>query len=242
MSHARGYRISMRNLIKQSSDGRDATYAALREAKRLGYVDVRRVRDHEGRYTGAVWTVRWKPVEFDSPARRPSSSKAHHSPSTPREEEHGSHVLNSRSEVVPERIQQVVEVKDVLQEQQPLEWDGIIPAPARAELGPLLEQLPNSAAQQVADELAGRLHSGSVRGPVTRYARSIVQRALEGHFVPSAGVGIAELRARRAQDAAATLERQQSAREHRKRVAKQRSDPEMQRRLSEMFKSLKADS
>lgn len=238
MSHASGYKMSMRSLIQQSSDGRDATYAALKEAKRLGYVDVRRVRDSTGRFTRVVWTVHWKPTGAD-PSVSPRSSTAKRHGAARQSQAGRSHILKSRSTVVPERIQQAVEVKEVLQGGTPLEWDSSIPVAAREDLAPLLQQLPSPQAQQVADEVAGRLRTQAVRGSVTRYARSIVQRALAGQFVPSAGVGIAELRARRVQDAAAARERQRSAHEHRQRVAEQRADPETQRRLSEMIKSLK---
>ncbi|MGQ4582476.1 hypothetical protein [Lysobacter sp. F60174L2] len=238
MSHSSGYKISMRNLVHQSSDGRDATYAALKEAKRLGYVDVRRVRDNKGRFTRVVWTVHWHPVVADRALQSRSQSAPCNGAALQGQGDRA-HILKSRSTVVPERIQQAVEVKEVLQGGTPLEWDSSIPVAAREALEPLLQQLPGPQAQQVADEVAGRLQTHAVRGSVTRYARSIVQRALAGQFVPSAGVGIAELRARRVQEAAAARERQQSTQEHRRRVAKQRADPETQRRVSEMIESLK---
>lgn len=238
MSHASGYKMSMRNLIHQSSDGRDATYAALKEAKRLGYVDVRRVRDNTGRFTRVVWTVHWQPASPGPSVQRPSSS-ASRDGAARQGHPSRSHILKSRSTVVPERIQQAVEDKEVLQSGTSLEWDSGIPVAARTGLARILQQLPSPQAQQVADEVAGRLRTQAVRGSVTRYAQSIVQRALAGQFVPSAGLGIAELRARRIQDAAAARERKRSTQEHRQRVAKQRADPETQRRLSEMIRSLK---
>jgi hypothetical protein len=59
-----------------------------------------------------------------------------------------------------------------------------------------LEQLQPELAQEILDELAGRLNANSVRSSPLSYLRSLVARAESGTFTPEAGVRVAATRER----------------------------------------------
>jgi hypothetical protein len=59
-----------------------------------------------------------------------------------------------------------------------------------------LEQLAPELAQELLDELAGRLNANSVRSSPLSYLRSLVARAESGTFTPEAGVRVALARAK----------------------------------------------
>lgn len=57
-----------------------------------------------------------------------------------------------------------------------------------------LQVLPANVAQQVLDELAGRLAKNSVRGSPLSYLRALIKRAAMGEFTPEVGVSVAQAR------------------------------------------------
>jgi hypothetical protein len=57
-----------------------------------------------------------------------------------------------------------------------------------------LKTLPAALAQQLLDEFASHLASGSIRGPPLAYLRALVARAQAGTFVPEAAVQVATRR------------------------------------------------
>ncbi|MDA8328741.1 MAG: helix-turn-helix domain-containing protein [Betaproteobacteria bacterium] len=59
-----------------------------------------------------------------------------------------------------------------------------------------LEVLSPELAQELLDELAGRLNANSVRGAPLSYLRSLIARAVAGTFEPEVGVRIAHTRQR----------------------------------------------
>jgi len=54
-----------------------------------------------------------------------------------------------------------------------------------------LRSLPVEIAQEILDELTGRLHSNSVRGSPLNYLYALVVRAKNGSFTPEAGIRVA---------------------------------------------------
>jgi hypothetical protein len=68
-----------------------------------------------------------------------------------------------------------------------------------------LKALPPELAQELLDELAGRLNANSVRSSPLSYLRSLVARAESGNFAPEAGVRVALARAKEQELAAQKL-------------------------------------
>ena len=56
--------------------------------------------------------------------------------------------------------------------------------------------LPSPHAQDVLDELAGRLAIHSIRGSPLSYLRALITRAQTGCFTPEAGIRVAQARER----------------------------------------------
>lgn len=240
MSHDRSYKLNMKALINQSRDGKDATYSALREAKRLGYVVIRRKRGADGRFTEVVWSINWN---VPSPLRQMEATIS--SPRCIQDRESktvatpdAATVRKTRRVAVPERLQQVVQMKE-----QPgsssIEWEPCVTAPQREALEADLQGLPGDLAQQVADELAGRIETGKVSSCPIKYGRGIAKNARNGPFTPIAGTAIAERRIRRKLADEAEEQRRAADRAHRARVAKQMADPATQERIRAMQLSVK---
>ena len=59
-----------------------------------------------------------------------------------------------------------------------------------------LAALPSILAQDVLDELAGRLATHTIRGSPLSYLRALITRAQAGNFTPEAGVKVAQARER----------------------------------------------
>ncbi len=59
-----------------------------------------------------------------------------------------------------------------------------------------LAPLPSLLAQDILDELAGRLNAHSIRGSPLSYLRALIARAQAGTFTPEAGVWVAQARER----------------------------------------------
>ncbi len=66
-----------------------------------------------------------------------------------------------------------------------------------------LEPLPAELAQQVADELAGRLAAGTIRSSPLAYLRGLCSRALDGSFTPEMAHAVAAARETRRRTASA---------------------------------------
>jgi hypothetical protein len=79
-------------------------------------------------------------------------------------------------------------------------------ATARAKLA----TLPADLAQQLLDELAGRLEASTLLASSLTYLRALVSRACTGNFTPEAALSIAEQRKRQRQ-IEATLRQTESA-------------------------------
>lgn len=75
-----------------------------------------------------------------------------------------------------------------------------------------LQVLPANAAQQVLDELAGRLQRNAVRGPPLSYLRALIKSAVLGEFMPEVGVSVAQAREKATQRTTPTA--RESARRH----------------------------
>ncbi len=237
MSHHSSYRLNMKALINQSLDGKDATYAALREAKRLGYVAIRRRRDRNGRFTEVVWTINWD-VALPSPEGGAVDrlSRGHNRDSQTMVRTRSASVRETRSEEAPERLKQVVQSKEQLRKS--LEWEPYITAPQRHALEDDLLDLSEEVAQQVADELAGCIESGQVKKCPISYGKGIARNARNGPFAPKAGVAVTERRKRRLIAEQAREQRLVEESGLRARVAAQMADPATQQRIKEMQKSL----
>lgn len=65
-------------------------------------------------------------------------------------------------------------------------------------MGEVLAQLERHQAQQVLDELAGRLNCQSIANPIG-YCATLVQRVKSGRFRPEVGIRVAEARVGRLQ-------------------------------------------
>ena len=87
-----------------------------------------------------------------------------------------------------------------------LEYPSRLAAPETAAAKQQLAGLRVDLAQQVLDELAGRMASGGIRGSPLSYLRGLVARAKEGAFTPEAAVTVAAAREQRRRSEAA-LER-----------------------------------
>lgn len=240
MSHDRSYKLNMKALIGQSRDGKDATYSALREAKRLGYVVIRRKRGADGRFTEVVWSINWN---VPSPLRKTEATISSPQCILDRDSQTvdtpgAARVRETRRLAVPDRLQQVVQMKE-----QPvpssIEWESCVTAPQRQALEADLQDLPGDLAQQVADELAGRIETGKVSSCPIKYGRGIAKNARNGPFIPIAGTAIAERRIRRKLADEAEEQRRVADRAHRARVAEQMADPATQERIRAMQLSIR---
>ncbi|MCC6208792.1 MAG: helix-turn-helix domain-containing protein [Gammaproteobacteria bacterium] len=67
----------------------------------------------------------------------------------------------------------------------------------RAAVKTMLDGLPSELAQQLLDELAGRMASGKIHGSPLAYLRGLIKRARRGTFTPEAALRVAEIRHRR---------------------------------------------
>jgi len=240
MSHDRSYKLNMKALIAQSRDGKDATYSALREAKRLGYVVIRRKRGRDGRFTEVIWSINWSvPLPLRQADAATSSTQRildrdSRTVATP----DATTVREIRRVAVPERLQQVVQTKEQLRLSS-IEWEPCVTAHQREALETDLQDLPGDLAQQVADELAGRIETGKVSSCPIKYGRGIAKNARNGPFIPIAGAAVAERRIRRKLAAEAEEQRRAADRTHRARVAAQMADPATQERIREMQRAIK---
>lgn len=241
MSHDRSYKLNMKALIGQSRDGKDATYAALSEAKRLGYVSIRRRRGRDGRFTEVVWSINWV-VPLPSTRADGAGSAGYGdrlNPDFPTVAAHAPTIRETPSQALPERLQQVVQLKEQLGASS-IDWASCVTLPQRKALELEFRDLPRSVAQQAADEVAGRIEAGAIKGCAIRYGKGISDRAKKGLFVPSVGMGVAERRKKRQLEERVGEERRIADREHRARVMAQRADPEMQRRIKAMQQALES--
>ena len=84
-----------------------------------------------------------------------------------------------------------------------LECPADLSAPEAAAAKRRLSGLPVKLAQELLDELAGRMACGGIRGSPLSYFRGLVARAKEGAFTPEAAVTVAADRERRRRSAAA---------------------------------------
>lgn len=75
-----------------------------------------------------------------------------------------------------------------------------------------LQALPLNVAQQVLDELAGRLQRNAVRGSPLSYLRALIKSAVLGEFMPEVGVSVAQAREKATRRTAPTA--RESARRH----------------------------
>lgn len=90
-----------------------------------------------------------------------------------------------------------------------------------------LAPLASLLAQEVLDELAGRLNAQSVRGSPLSYLRSLITRAEAGTFTPEAGIRVAlarerdkELAALKQRDSPASAQCSSNLREHLEKLRK----------------------
>jgi hypothetical protein len=72
-------------------------------------------------------------------------------------------------------------------------FPGALSRGQREALGKQLDSLSQETAQQVLDELAGRMNTTPVRNPI-RYCAALVSRLLRGEFQPELGLQIADRR------------------------------------------------
>lgn len=98
-----------------------------------------------------------------------------------------------------------------------------------------LRSLSTDLAQQLLDELAGRMKAGAIRIAPLAYLRGLVTRARAGHFTPEAALQVAEKRKRRRQTEAALRQAEVARAEAVKAVepaAPNASDSPLVRRLT----------
>jgi Helix-turn-helix domain len=77
------------------------------------------------------------------------------------------------------------------------EYPKELSEPERVEARRKLAALPDDLAQQLLDELAGRMKAGAVRVAPLAYLRGLIQRARAGDFTPEAALEVADARQRR---------------------------------------------
>jgi len=87
--------------------------------------------------------------------------------------------------------------------QDRLEYPKGLSETERAEAAKKLQALPSDLAQQVLDELAGRMKAGSIRIAPLAYLRGLVERARTGKFTPDIALQVADGREHRRQVEAA---------------------------------------
>ena len=79
-----------------------------------------------------------------------------------------------------------------------LEYPRSLSAADRRSIDRALESIDAQGAQSLLDELTGVMAtSGAIKTTPARWFRAVVERYVQGKFVPSAGVSIAERRARK---------------------------------------------
>ena len=80
-----------------------------------------------------------------------------------------------------------------------IEYPRGLSKPERAEARKKLEKLPEDLAQQLLDELAGRMEIDTIRVAPLAYLRGLVDRVPTGTFTPEASLRIADKRKRQQQ-------------------------------------------
>jgi hypothetical protein len=80
----------------------------------------------------------------------------------------------------------------------------------RAALHHQLDGLPRHTAQQILDELAGRMQCSEVKNPIG-YAGTLIRRARDGSFAPELALAVADARHRREEDLRQRAEQEAAA-------------------------------
>lgn len=78
-----------------------------------------------------------------------------------------------------------------------LDYPKALTEPERVEARKQLAALPHDLAQQLLDELAGRMKVGTIRIAPLAYLRGLITRARAGDFTPEVALQIADVRTRR---------------------------------------------
>jgi hypothetical protein len=99
---------------------------------------------------------------------------------------------------------------DVVVDNSTLIFPSGITESQRTALRHQLDVLPHDAAQQILDELAGRMQCSTVKNPVG-YAGTLIRLARNGSFVPELSLAVADLRHRREEDLRLRAEQEAAA-------------------------------
>lgn len=213
------WHINVGDLRRKGNLGRDAIYRILRELQKYGYLERYQTRDAFGRHSQLVYIVHEVPSsprpENPETVQQETGLPDTANPTVPNTQSTKytkkpvtttTHGTESTREKVPESSGELVLVFP------PMFCDAEIEE-ARTKLKGITREL----AQQLLDELAGRIKNGSIRGTPLAYLRGLVTRARVCEFTPEVALQVAEKRKRQRQTEAA-LRQAEAAHKDRLRV------------------------
>lgn len=186
--------IRVEDLRRRGDLGRDAIYKVFEVLRRYGYLQREQQRDARGRLAKTLYTVFEIPVASPLPEAPDTADPCPVKPTRPN---------NQRTQ---EPIKQIT-TTTTTEDKVPTEPNGIRgggggdddidfeypPGLSTAEITEAkkkLRGLGRDVAQQLLDELAGRMAVNAIRGAPLAYLRGLVNRAVAGDYSPEAALAI----------------------------------------------------
>jgi hypothetical protein len=199
------WHINVGDLRKKGNLGRDAIYRILRELQKHGYLERQQVRDAFGRHSEMIYIVHEVPnsprpenpeavqPETGSPdTAKPTLPITQPTKYTINQVTTTTHGSESKLEKVPGSSGELA-----------LDFPATFCDTEIEEARTKLKGITRELAQQLLDELAGRIETGSIRVAPLAYLRGLVTRARADEFTPEAALQVADKRKRRRQTEAA---------------------------------------
>ena len=183
--------------------GRAATRTAVAELRALGYINIAIERGPRGRYSKTVWTVTddpFKSPKFDFPISV-NPTAANPNAGNPISENRPLQRTNKNKELITQRTTTAAKnsaelVVVGIHELEDLRVPDLLSAHRRASALSALATCPAELRQSVLDEIEARSRLGTaIRSPID-YLKTLIGKALDGSFVPTASIEYAEKKRR----------------------------------------------
>ncbi|MEX3556336.1 MAG: hypothetical protein VB131_07225 [Burkholderia gladioli] len=182
------FRLRLSHLAKQRAkggrSGRDATRSGLRELETSGYLTINRERGAGGKFTQVTWIV------TDMPEHAPRSDF----PDVDKPKE--AYPATEKPTLINTNTDKERNLQRTTTTHGPnLHFPSMLGASERQAAIQLLMNVPAQPAQELLDELADAIESGTIKTNPLRWLRGVIQRYKKGDFVPTGAIRIAARRA-----------------------------------------------